>query len=210
MKDPTVEELKLALQGRSVGMQEPHGRFAVLALLCEVDGALSLLFEQRADTLRGQPGETCFPGGRIEDGETPEVAALRETVEELGVPAESLRLLAPLDLVQDISNRVLYPFLAYLNAEGVSKLAPNPDEVKATFTIPLRHLREQEPYIYEAPVVVQIGEDFPYEKIGMDEGYRWRGGNVDVPVYSYQGHTVWGLTARMLRWLLHILEEAGL
>lgn len=210
MKPWTLDQLETALQNRSLGIQESTGRFAVLALLCEVEGELSLLFEQRADSLRGQPGETCFPGGRIEAGETPEAAVLRETVEELGVPPDTLRLLAPLDLVQDISNRVLYPFLGYLNPRGYQSLSPNPEEVKASFTIPLQVLREQTPYLYSAPLVLQIGEDFPYEKIGMRKDYCWRTGCLDVPVYSHQGHSVWGLTARMLRWLLRSIEEAGL
>ena len=36
-----------------------------------------VLFEVRAAGI-SQPGEVCFPGGRIEPGETPEEAALRE------------------------------------------------------------------------------------------------------------------------------------
>lgn len=206
----TIDRLKAALYGREVGMQDAKGRFAILALLCEYEGELQFLFELRADTLRGQPGETCFPGGRIEMEEGPSDAALRETFEEVGIPPEAITLIAPLDLIQDISGRVIYPFLGYCTAEGLAQLSPNRDEVKEIFFVPLRHLRAQDPYLYPAPVAMQIGEDFPYEKIGMPEGYRWRGGVIDVPVYEYRGKTVWGLTARTLRWLLWLLEEHGL
>lgn len=206
----TSNTLKRVLSGRSIGVQEARGRFAVLLLLCEHEGELQLLFELRADTLRGQPGETCFPGGRIEPGETPEVAALRETFEEVGIPTEEIMLLSPLDIVVDISNRVIYPFLGYVAKESLRKLCLNPDEVKGVFFIPLRYLRKQEPYNYSAPVSMEIGEDFPYEKIGISSDYPWRTGLLDVPVYNYQGKRVWGLTARMLRWFLRLLDEEGL
>lgn len=205
-----LKRLQGVLARREGQVQDERGRFAILALLCEREGELHVLFESRAETLRGQPGETCFPGGRIEAGETALCAALRETFEEIGIPAEDIVPLGPLDLIVDISNRVIFPFLGYVTEEGLAKLLPNTDEVKEVFFIPLRHLCEQKPYVYVAPVQVQVGEDFPYEKIGMGEDYRWRGGVVDVPVYEYAGKTVWGLTARALRTLLLRLKEAGL
>lgn len=207
MDKRTVERLKASLAGREIGVQDETGRFAVLALLCEQEGELHLLFELRADSLRGQPGETCFPGGKIEQGETPLQAALRETYEELNIPSEEIEPIAPLDLIVDISNRVIYPFLGYVGEAGLSKLCPNRDEVKEAFLIPLRHLRETDPYIYPAPVHMQIGDDFPYEKIGKGADYRWRGGLIDVPVYEYEGKTVWGMTARAVRALLRLLDE---
>jgi len=210
MDELTIKNLKQALSGRSIGVQEEQGRFAILLLLCEHEGETQLLFELRADTLRGQPGETCFPGGRIEPGETPEEAALRETFEEVGIPPEEITLLSPLDMVIDISNRVLYPFLGYAPKESIGRLSLNPDEVKEVFFIPLRYLRTHEPYSYSAPVSMAIGEDFPYEKIGMPSDYRWRTGLLDVPVYEYHGKQVWGLTARALRWFLRLLDEVGL
>ena len=57
----------------------PRGEFAVLAPLVRVDGETHLLFEVRALHMRRQPGEVCFPGGQIEEGETPLEAAVRET-----------------------------------------------------------------------------------------------------------------------------------
>ena len=97
----------------------------------EKDGKLCLLYETRAETLVGhQPGEVCFPGGRREKGEKPVDTALRETWEELGIPAEAIEVLAPLDVVQDISDRVIYPFLAAIRPEGVEKLRESASEVK--------------------------------------------------------------------------------
>ena len=67
------------LRERETGLMDATGRYAVLVPLVEHDGELSVLYEVRAATLRRQPGEVCFPGGRMEPGETPEVSALRET-----------------------------------------------------------------------------------------------------------------------------------
>lgn len=206
----TIKDFEQAFQKRRPGVQEASGVFAVLVPLVERKGELHLLFEVRADTLRGQPSETCFPGGRIEQGETPREAALRETWEEIGILPEAVQVIAPLDIIQDISSRVIYPFLGYIKEESMDELRLNHDEVKEVFYIPLSFLRENPPYVYTSPVVMQVGEDFPYEKIGFEKGYRWRSGIMDVPVYEYQGHRVWGLTGRAVRWLLQMLEQEGL
>ena len=208
--NPQIQKIKKALQNRAVGIQDARGIFAVLLLLVEKPDGLHLLFEFRAATVKPQPSETCFPGGRVEPGETPREAALRETWEEIGLPPTAVEILAPLDILQDISGRVIHPFLGYITEETLKTLRLNEAEVKEVFLIPLDYLRQNEPYLYVSPLSVEVGDDFPYEKIGFPEGYRWRSGTVDIPVYEYEGHQVWGLTGRLLRWLLGLLEEKGL
>ncbi len=205
-----IEDLYRLLAGRIPGVQGASGMFAILVPLVEVAGAWHLLFEQRADTLRGQPGEVCFPGGRLEKGESPLEAAIRETWEEVGILSKDIRVIAPMDIIQDISNRVIHPFLAYLKDGALLGLRPNPHEVKEVFLVPLDFFRQNPPYVYTSPVVLEIGADFPYEKYGYGkEGYPWRSGKMDVPVYEYAGRRIWGLTARTVRWLIERLEEGG-
>lgn len=67
----------------------------MLIPLVEKDGELHLLFEVRAKHMESQPGEICFPGGHVEQGENPKDAALRETFEELGIPTEKIELIGP-------------------------------------------------------------------------------------------------------------------
>ena len=50
-------------------VQDVTGEYAVLVPLVERPEGLCLLYEVRADTLGRQPGEVCFPGGRLEPGE---------------------------------------------------------------------------------------------------------------------------------------------
>ena len=47
--------------------------------LVEIEKEWHVVFEVRAHTMRQQPGEISFPGGRLEKGETPAEAAVRET-----------------------------------------------------------------------------------------------------------------------------------
>ena len=75
----TVDQLHKALNRRTPGPMDAAVKFAVLVPLVEANGELHLLYEVRAATLQRQPGEVCFPGGRIEEGETAVQCALRET-----------------------------------------------------------------------------------------------------------------------------------
>ena len=56
---------------------------AVLVPLIERPEGLSVLLTRRADTLNRHAGQVAFPGGRLEAGETPWAAALREAQEEI-------------------------------------------------------------------------------------------------------------------------------
>lgn len=57
--------------------------YSVLMPFVTTENGDALLLEIRSDNVK-QPGEICFPGGRIESGETPAETAVRETCEELG------------------------------------------------------------------------------------------------------------------------------
>ncbi len=204
----TVENFRAALQGRIPGIQESRGVYAILVPLLERNGELHLLFEVRASTMRPQPSEICFPGGRIEAGETPVEAAIRETWEEVGIPAQAVEVIAPLDIIQEFSGREIHPILAHVEGVRLEDLVLNRDEVEEVFLVPLSYLQAHEPYLYTIPLILEVGDDFPYEKIGFPDGYHWRRGTVDVPIYEYEGHKIWGLTARTVRWLLHYMEGA--
>lgn len=202
----TPEELRARLTGRAPALAGVRGENAVLVpAVAGEDGQLSLLFEVRADTLRSQPGEVCFPGGRMEPGETPLEAALRETGEELGLTVAEADVAAPLDLLLHQSGYLLHPFLAVLPAARLLTLRPERAEVKETFTAPLEFFRGVEPEIFEYALRPDVPEDFPYERIGFPGGYRWKSGRAQVPIWSYGGHPIWGITARVVKNLVDLL-----
>ena len=87
------QQLRNILTHRTIGSERLQRNAAILLPLVTVDGRDALLFEVRSKRLEMQPGEICFPGGRIESGETPERAALRELWEELRIPSWQVTLL---------------------------------------------------------------------------------------------------------------------
>ncbi|HAB62465.1 MAG TPA: CoA pyrophosphatase, partial [Lachnospiraceae bacterium] len=78
--------------------EEEFRRYAVLVPLIDIDGITYLLFEKRSSTLRYQPGEICFPGGKHEAGESLQECAVRETVEELLVNQKQIEVIGPGDI----------------------------------------------------------------------------------------------------------------
>jgi 8-oxo-dGTP pyrophosphatase MutT (NUDIX family) len=101
--------------------------YAVILPLVELDDGEGprILYEVRAQKLDRQPGEVCFPGGEIEPEETPMQAALRETREELGIAASEISVIAPLDLYHPPSDIVVYPFLAEIRQDVLTRLSLN-------------------------------------------------------------------------------------
>ena len=132
--------------------------------------------------------------------------AFRIWNEEIGIPAEDIDILAPLDVIQDISDRVIYPFLGLVSPAGVARLTASAAEVKNVFFVPLDYLLDYPEEVYRYTVSAQVDDSFPYERIGFPKSYPWRKGYMDVPIYEYQGHYIWGMTARTVRWLLNQLR----
>lgn len=200
----TVQEFREKWAGHVPGIQDMKASYGVLVPLVERPEGLCLLYEVRADTLGRQPGEVCFPGGRVEAGETPSDCALRETWEELGIPQAAVELIAPLDLLTHQGGFVIHPFLGVV--DPAAAVCPSPAEVKEVFTVPVNWLLAHPPAVYSYDLVPQVGEDFPYERVGFPGGYRWRGGKVTVPIYDWPDHPIWGLTGRITR---RLLEDMG-
>ena len=91
--EEALEIAELIRRNNELKKAEPKRGASVLIPLVWKDGEPHLLFEVRAYDLKVQPGEVCFPGGRIEEGETPQDAVLREVSEELFVRKEQVRIL---------------------------------------------------------------------------------------------------------------------
>jgi len=204
-----MEELRRRFGGRAPGPAGAHFRCAVLCPLVERDGAWELLFEVRASALRRQPGEICFPGGRMEPGEDAVACALRETEEELQIPRGCVEVLGPLDFLFQPSGVFIQPVLGRIPPEGFSALVPSADEVAEVFTVPVSFFAETPPALYHYDLLPEPQPDFPYADIGFPGGYAWRGGRSEVPVWHWGGRVIWGLTGRILQNLLELLDPKG-
>lgn len=171
-------------------------RCAVLCPLVERPDGLHLIYEVRANGV-SQPGEVCFPGGRMEPGETIVQCALRETNEELAIPPEEISLLGTPDFICNQSGFLLRPVLGVVSAAGFDAMSPSPDEVAEVFTVPLSFFRGTPPQAWAYDLLPQVSENFPYEAVGIPRNYRWNRGRVDIPIWYWQGHAIWGMTARL-------------
>lgn len=199
--------LQSALADRVPKLMDGRGEFAVLVPLVEQEGELHLLYEVRSATLRRQPGEICFPGGKLEGEETPTAAALRETEEELGISSAQLDVLGKLDFIAHRANFLIHPIVAKLSEEALDALQLNPAEVEEIFLVPLSHIKTHPELVGECTLTPQPKDDFPYGALGVPQDYNWQPGREIVPAYHWQDKIIWGLTARITRNLLLLLAE---
>jgi mutator protein MutT len=199
----------------------PVGRYRYYSVLIPIitnsDGELEVLFEVRSKTLRHQPGEIAFPGGKIESGETPEQCARRETAEELGVPEDAVTVFGQMNYIVTYSNFTMYSCVGTIGVAAVKNMRPAVGEVAETFTVPLKFFLGSEPESWINEVRPIIADDFPTQKIleanpnislpgepAPPHGYKWRTGTSEVPIYEWtdpkdgKKRVIWGMTARLM------------
>ena len=124
----------------------------------------ALILTRRAGHLRRHAGQWALPGGRIDAGETPEQAALRELAEEVHLPLDASAILGRLDDFITRSGFVITPVIVWAGA--ARQIRPNPDEVASIHRIPVAEfLRADAPMLAheghgEHPVLrMPVGSD---------------------------------------------------
>lgn len=177
-------------------------RAAVIIPLVEINNDVYILFEVRAKKLSSQPGDICFPGGKIDSGETPKITALREIEEELGL--KDISIINELDLVVRHDGMIIHPFLGII--KDIESLNINENEVDHIFYVPLNYLLNNKPLEVTNKLVMDRAEDFPYELIFNKENYKFKEGNYISLFYKYNDYVIWGITAEMLRSFLSKLS----
>lgn len=146
-----------------------------------------ILLTLRSSKLRTHSGQISFPGGKIDDGETPIKAAIRETHEETGIIINENNIIGSISqLFVPHSNAAIMPFLAY--TEQFHQLKLNPDEVEEAWFEPL--------------------DSFLGERNLREEVWNLGGYNAEVPFWKiHNSMPLWGATAVILREFLDILES---
>ncbi|GHO73727.1 coenzyme A pyrophosphatase [Ktedonobacter sp. SOSP1-85] len=176
------------LEGHQPGARQA----AVLLVLFEHEGELSLLFIRRASTLRAHSGEIAFPGGSAESQDaSPVETALREAWEEIGLAPERVEILGAMPPVFTVvSNFLIVPVVGYLH-QGPGELRLQESEVAELIVAPLRALAD--------PAIQRVEH--------------WTRGEKTRAVYffDYGTYCIWGATGRILAALLSILDthDAG-
>ncbi len=145
----------------------------------------AILLTLRSATLSSHPGQVSFPGGRMEPGETPEQAAIREAAEEVGLDPRLPSLLGVLPEHRTGTGYHVIPVLALLTPPFA--LTPDPAEVAEIFEYPLAALLR--------PGGVQRHRA------------EFRGRMREYWVWPHDRHHIWGATAAMLRNLAILLAD---
>lgn len=189
-----IDEIRSAFaKYRPQIVSDPPGRRAAVAIaLCESLGDLQVLFIERASR-EGDPwsGHMAFPGGRVADTDlSPQAAAQRETLEEVGLSLADGELLGRLDDSPGLpgTSRELVVSAFVFHVTEPPPLVPN-HEVRETFWFPVESLLDSRLHI-EHPVARGTRTHFP----GILVGEPGR-------------HVVWGLTYRFLVSFLQIIGQ---
>jgi 8-oxo-dGTP pyrophosphatase MutT (NUDIX family) len=139
--DPLRERMRAHLRGferRPHAAQGLRPAAVALVLVDDEEGRACFVITRRAEKLRSHGGQWALPGGRLDTGESPEEAALRELAEEVGLPLGPGCVLGLLDDYPTRSGYVITPVVVWAGARR--ELEPNPEEVASVHRVPLSEL----------------------------------------------------------------------
>ncbi len=163
--------------------REGYRRASVLAPLVEDHGEWQIILTRRNSDLPHHQGQIAFPGGSIDEGESVVDAALRETWEEIGLEPSLVDVLGCHDDIWTPSGFIITPVVGIVNAGAI--FTPNPAEVARLFSVPLCFFAE---------------EANTERRRLMHEGIER-----EVLFHTWDGETIWGATALIIRNLLVFL-----
>jgi 8-oxo-dGTP pyrophosphatase MutT (NUDIX family) len=177
-----------------------RGPAAVLCLLFELEGEANVVLTRRSAHLRAHSGEVSFPGGRLQPGERPIEAALREANEEIGIESGDVLVigeLTPLTTVR--SPALVHCFVGHLRGPLTERLvfASNPSEVEKVFWVPLARLAGDGVYHEELWPALE-GPELTQNRPSSYRPTPYR----PIPFYRLDEDIVWGATGRLLTELL--------
>ena len=165
---------------------------AVLALLFEEDGEARLIFTRRSTKLRSHRGEVSFPGGRLDPGEDPPRAALREAYEEIALDPSHVTpegWIHP--VVTVVTGSLIMPIVA--STPSRPHVVASPAEVERVFDVSLRDLADLENFHEESWRISRRTTP----GIMSDPFTVW--------FFEVEGEMIWGATARMIHELLSVI-----
>ena len=161
---------------------------AVTLLLYSKDGEYCVLLNKRTEEVEHHKGEISFPGGQRDEADRTLLdTALRETHEEMGIRPEDIDVLGELDDVPTSSRFLISTYVGAIPHPYGFK--PNEDEVADVLEVPISALMDDDNVRGETRIV---GSEL-----------------VSAPSYAYNGHLIFGATARILKRFLQLLRTAG-
>lgn len=201
----TIEKITKKIQKKQT-IKYVDNKAAVLLPIVHVDDQLELLFQVRSKKLKWQPGDICFPGGRVELTDiNPEHTAKRETAEELGVTLNQITILGQLPKFIATLGIMIYPFVGTINS--LDDLQLNHDEVEQIFTVPIKWFIDNPPQCATMFLGHKPADNFPFDVI-TNRSINWQKRSEHaVYYYQYQNWVIWGLTAQLLKFFIDTIGE---
>ena len=149
----------------------------------------AVILTRRASKMRKHAGQWALPGGRVDPGETPVQAALRELQEEVGLVRTEADVIGRLDDFTTRSGFVMKPFVVWGGTDPV--LIPNPDEVEQIFRIPVAEfLREDSPFFMDSA-------ESEHPILFMTLGTSWIAAPTAAIVYQFREVAILGKQTRV-------------
>ncbi len=158
---------------------------SVLILLYEQNNALNFVLTLRHSYAGVHSGQVSLPGGKIEEKDAhPIAAALRETEEEIGIPANQIEVLGELSQLYIFpSNFLVHPVVGFL--PFLPSFKKDEKEVAEIIFVNMNDLHQNELRQHK----------FMDLSRGLNAPDLTR---VKVPYFNINGHHVWGATAMIL------------
>ena len=207
----TIDEgtIREKLKAASPVTENNFRHYAVLIPLIRKEDGIHVLYEVRAEDMDRQPGEICFPGGEVEEGESFARCALREAEEEIALPQDRVEILEELTTIYGVGRFAMHCFPGFIDGGVLDELEPSDAEVGRIFTVSLDDLMAAEVEMYRAKLIQEGPEDFPYERVTGGKDYPWSRVTSPVPVIEVDGWAIWGLTGRVTKVMLDALKRGA-
>ncbi len=136
---PGTSDFDLNPEARAlVDAAKPLRPAAVLVPIVEREDGPTILLTKRTAHLADHAGQISFPGGRIEAGETPIEAALREAEEEIGLSRSFVEVAGYIDAHETVTGFHITPVVAFVRPGFALTL--DAFEVAEAFEVPLDFL----------------------------------------------------------------------
>lgn len=136
-----------------------------LVMVATEEGEGAIILTRRSSKLRAHKGQWALPGGRIDEGETPVEAVLRETHEEIDLHLPPENVIGLLDDYQTRSGYLITPVVVWAGLGAT--MQANPDEVESIHLVSFTELNRP-----DSPVFLDIPEsDRPVIRLLVEENF---------------------------------------